>query len=232
MRSSMLTGAAAAAAALALVLTGCGSDTKTAESSSTSAESSTTSSTSSAAETTSEAAPAPAGQTVAEYINENGITQTVVEPGGEGVPMVDLPTPEGWVTTQEGLPEGSYGGVRYTGPDANPEFPPTIFAYLSRLDGDVDPATLLSLAGNELKGLPDYQGNDGAPGTLSGFEAYEIAGVATLEGAPRFVAQKTVMIPGADGLYMLLLNAYSMPDQQAILGTAMGQIENGTTITP
>lgn len=239
MNCRAITAAATFAAALALVLSGCGSDTKTEPSTSTSAKTSasTTTSASESSEsesTTTEAAPGAAGQTIAEYIDENGIQQTVVTPGEEGAPNVDLPTPEGWETTSENLPEGSYGGVRYTGADADPGFPPTIYAYLSKLEGDVDPATLLELAPNELKGLPEYQGPDaGTPEKLSGFDATEIAGTATMEGAPRFAAQKTVMIPGSDGtLYMLLLNAYSTPEQQDKLGAAMGMIDAQTVITP
>ncbi len=237
MNRTTITAAATFAAALALVLSGCGSDTKTEPSTSTSAKTSASATTSASESTESEsteAAPGAAGQTIAEYINENGIQQTVEKPAENGAPNVDLPTPEGWETTSENLPDGSYGGVRYTGADADPGFPPTIYAYLSKLEGDVDPATLLEVAPNELMGLPDYQGPDaGTPENLSGFDATEIAGTATMEGAPRFAAQKTVMIPGSDGtLYMLLLNAYSTPEQQDKLGAAMGLIDAQTVITP
>ena len=67
---------------------------------------------------------------------------------------------------------------------------------------------------------------------LSGFDAFEVAGTASIEGKPTFIAQKTVVIPGNDGaLYLLQLNAYSTPEQQGTLGTAMGLINNETTIT-
>ena len=238
MRASALTGTAAAVTALAVVLSGCGSDTKTAPSSSSSAESSTSASKSSEStsptseEKTSEAPGAPAGQTIDQYIAENGIVQTVVGPGENGAPNVILPTPEGWEMTCEGLSQGSYGGIRYTGPDAAPDFPPTIFAYLSSLDGEVDPATLLELAPNDLRSIPDYvEASETPTGTLGGFDAYEVAGTASIDGKPTFIAQKTVLIPGADGLmYLLQLNAYAKPDQQGILGTAVGHIDAETTI--
>jgi hypothetical protein len=225
MKSSALTGTAAAFTALALLLSACGSDDK---SESASGSSSATSS----ATTTSAPAPKP-NQTVAEYITASGITQTVANSGVQGAPVVDLPTPEGWEVRREGLPQGSYGGIGYTGPDAAPGFPPTIFAYLSKLDGPADPAKILELAPNELRGLQGYEpSSPGAPGKLGGFDAYELAGTALIEGQRRFIAQKTVVIPGPKGLYMLLLNAYAAPEQQDKLGTAMGVIDNETVITP
>lgn len=238
MRASGLTGAVAAAAALAVLLTGCGSDTKPAASSSSSAESSTSAAESSESKSptseakTSEAPGAPAGQTIDQFIAENGIVQTAVGPGENGAPNVVLPTPEGWELTSEALPQGAYGGIRYTGADAAPDFPPTIYAYLSSLEGGVDPATLLELAPNDLRSIPGYvEASETPTGQLSGFDAYELAGTASIEGKPTFIAQKTVVIPGADDtLYLLQINAYAKPDQQGILGTAVGHIDAETTI--
>ncbi|MBO0680932.1 LpqN/LpqT family lipoprotein [Mycolicibacterium sp. S2-37] len=235
MRATALTGAAAAAAALAVVLSGCGSNSDSAESttaSSSSAESSATSAESGAPETAADASESPApGSTVADYLNENEIAQVAVQPGENGAPQVDLPTPQGWTQKNEGLPEGAYGGIAYTEPDAAPDFPPTIFAYLSRLDGPADPAAILGAAPNEVLGLEGFQGSPGAAEKLSGFDAFEIAGQYMQEGKPTFVAQKTVVIPGPDALYMLQLNAYSKPEQQDKLGAAMGQIDSQTQIT-
>lgn len=234
MRASALTGAAAAATALAIVLSGCGSGGDSAESSTASSSSAASSETSaestSAQASESSQAPDP-DATVAEYLNENEIAQVAVKPGQDGAPQIDLPTPEGWEQKTEGLPEGSYGGISYTGPDAAPDFPPTIFAYLSRLDGPADPAAILGAAPNEMLGLDGFQGEPGAPEKLSGFDAFEIAGQYNQDGKPTFAAQKTVVIPGPDTLYLLQLNAYSKPDQQDKLGAAMGQIDSQTQIS-
>ncbi|MCK0176772.1 LpqN/LpqT family lipoprotein [Mycolicibacterium sp. F2034L] len=236
MKATALTGAAAAAAALAIVLSGCGSSSDSAESSpasSESTESSEASADTSAAETpAADEAEAPApGSTVADYLNENEIAQVAVQPGQDGAPQIDLPTPPGWSTKNEGLPEGAYGGIAYTEPDAAPDFPPTIFAYLSRLDGPADPAAILGAAPNEVLALEGFQGDPGAAEKLSGFDAFEIAGQYMQDGKPTFVAQKTVVLPGPDALYMLQLNAYSKPEQQDKLGAAMGQIDTKTQIT-
>ncbi|WP_422744544.1 LpqN/LpqT family lipoprotein [Mycobacterium sp. WMMD1722] len=235
MRASAMTGAAVAATALAIVLSGCGSggdsSAESGTASSSSVESSDTSTESSTAQASeSSEAPEP-GSTIADYLNENEIAQVSVKPGEAGAPTIDLPTPQGWEQKNDGLPEGAYGGITYTGADASPGFPPTIFAYLSRLDGPADPAAILGAAPNEMLALDGFQGNPGAPEKLSGFDAFEIAGQYDQDGKPTFAAQKTVVIPGTNTLYMLQLNAYSTPEQQDKLGAAMGQIDQQTQIT-
>ena len=91
MRASALTGVAAAVTALAVVLSGCGSDTKTATSSSSSTESSMASS--SQASTSKKPTVAALAQdaagpnpTIASYIKDNGITETAVHMGDPGAP--------------------------------------------------------------------------------------------------------------------------------------------------
>jgi len=46
------------------------------------------------------------------------------------------------------------------------------------------------------------------------------------------VAQKTVVIPGSDGLFVLQLNADGTEDQMGILMDATNIIDEQTTITP
>ena len=52
------------------------------------------------------------------------------------------------------------------------------------------------------------------------------------DGAKHAVAQKTVNIPAADGLYVLQLNADGTEDQMQVLMDATGVIDEQTTITP
>lgn len=233
MRSSALTGLAAAMTALAVVMSGCSGDPKPSASSSSSSEKSSESEKSSKSKTpTSTKEAAPEGQTISEYIEENEIVQTYLEPGQDGAPIVDLPVPEGWEITKEDLPEGAYAAIVYTAPDADPEFAPVIFSSLSKLEGDVDPAVLLELAPNELLAEETFvPGDNGQPGKLGGYDAFEIAGTVDLEGTPAFAAQKTVVIPGPDALFMLQLGAISTEGQQDKLGRAVGQIEAQTTIS-
>lgn len=235
MRASALTGVAAALTALAVVLSGCGSDTKTATetSSEKSSSSKTTEKKSSESKTPTETSEAPAaGLTVADYLNENGGAE-VVEPGQDGAPNVVLPFPEGWEEIpSDGLVEGSYGGIQYVGPEVT-DVQPKIFASLQRVSPDVDPALVLEYAPNELLGLPEYEpAADGRKSELAGFDAYQLAGVYSESGRPTLIAQKTVVIPGSDTLYILQLNGASSPDQQPILGAGLDEIDLSTTITP
>lgn len=232
MRASTLTGVAAAATALAVVLSGCGSDTKTATESSSSTEKSTSKTsekkTSESKTPTSEAA--PAGLTVADYLNQNGGAEQV-EPGQEGAPNVVLPFPEGWEEIpSDNLIDGSYGGIQYVGPEAA-DVQPKIFASLQRVSPEVDPALVLEYAPNELLGLPEYEEVvPGTPSELGGFDAVKVAGTYSESGRPTLLAQKTVVIPGPDTLYVLQLNGASAPDQQPILGAALDEIDLSTTI--
>jgi len=52
------------------------------------------------------------------------------------------------------------------------------------------------------------------------------------EYTPSIVAQKTVVIPGSDGLYVLQLNADGLEDPEEMIGAATDVIDSQTTITP
>src|SRR6188472_2823988 len=86
---------------------------------------------------------------------------------------------------------------------------------------------------NEIKNLPGYDGEEaGTPSTLGGFDATQIGGTYTKDGIKRAIAQKTVVIPGKDGLYVLQLNADGTEDQKRALMDATQVIDEQTTITP
>lgn len=223
-----------AAAALGLALAGCGSGTKTGDEEATfvtSATTSTTSTTTSATSPTSTSAPATgAHYTIADYIRDNRIEETAVRHGDPGSPTIDLPVPDGWQL----LPESSsapYGGIVYTQP-ADPNDPPTIVAILSKLTGDVDAAKIIEFAPGELMNLPEFDGNDGSESTLSGFQAWQLGGSYTKNGILRSVAQKTVIIPAPDGVFVLQLDADALDDETVPLMDATDVIDEQTTITP
>lgn len=233
MTTSMRAGViAVAAVALGLGLAGCGSDTK-----SESTTSETTSEETSAEETTTEAPPtsAPAqgaNYTIVDYIRENGIQETPVKRGDPGSPTIDLPFPPGWSDAGPRTPEWAYGAIVSDDP-AMADDPPTIIALVSKLTGNVDPAKILEFAPGEIKNLPGYEGaEEGSPSTLSDFEAVQIGGTYTKDGVLRAIAQKTVVIPGQDGLYVLQLNADGREDQMMALMDATSVIDEQTKITP
>lgn len=231
---SMVVGSAAALVALGLALAGCGSDSTTAASSSSSSSSSPASSsaaTSSAAPTSTQAA---ANKTIADYIKDNGITETPVKRGDPGTPTVTMPTPEGWADAGPKTPPGAYGAIVSTDPSMATN-PPTIVSVMSRLTGDVDPAEIFKYAPGELKNLPGYESaGDGGDAKLGGFDAYQIGATYMKDGTKTLIAQKTVVIPAADGngVFVLQLNASGTEDQINALMDATSTIDEQTTVTP
>ena len=236
MKASALTGVAAAVTALAVVVSGCGSDTKTATSTSSFASTSASSSASSTSKKpkvpeTTEAEAAGPNPTVADYITENNIQETGIKMGDPDAPPVNLPVPEGWrPLTPEEAPEYAYGAIVYTGPEFEAD-QPNIVALMSKLSGNVDPQMIIDLAPGELRNLPDYKpGNEGATSTLGDYPAYVLGGTYTRDGATRFIAQKTVVIPAADGLYVLQLNVDGPDAAGDVLAEATEKIDSDTTI--
>ena len=240
MKPTALIRCAAAAAAAVLVATACGtSETEPGTPVAESSETSTTTATTSAAAAPSreriapreESAPGPA-TTIADYIAENDIAETPVFRGDPGAPTVDLPFPEGWQDAGADTPEWAYGAIYYSGPGAE-EYTPSIVALLSRLTGDVDPDAIIEYAAGELTNLPGWEPlSRGRTSTLSGFPAYQLGGTWVQDGVTKVVAQKTAVIPGADGLYVLQLNADGLESQLDIVGPATDTIDDQTVITP
>ncbi|MGV0641828.1 LpqN/LpqT family lipoprotein [Mycolicibacterium sp. XJ2546] len=231
MKPTVISGAAALAATVALVLSGCGSDTKT-EGSATPTTSTTSTE---AAPTTARIAPraedaAGPHPTIADYIAENNIRETPVQQGDPGAPVLDLPVPEGWAHAAENTPEWAYGAIVYTGPEAS-EYTPSIVALVSKLAGNVDPQAIIDLAPGELQNLPGWNPlNTGEVSSLGDYPAYQLAGTWESDEQTKVVAQKTVVIPGADGLYVLQLNADGLEAQAGIVGAATDVIDAQSTI--
>jgi hypothetical protein len=188
-----------------------------------------TSSTTAAVTSTPQAA--GSNTTIADYIKENGIAETPVHRGDAGGPTINLPLPTGWADAGKQTPNYAYGEILDNDP-AMASDPPTIVTLVSKLTGDVDPAKILELAPGEMKNLPGYEAmGDGSASTLSGFSAYQIGGTYQKNGEQRVVAQKTVVIPSAGGLYVLQLNAEGTQDQMPALMEATDTIDEQTTIT-
>ena len=228
MRRVRAGGVAIAAVVLGLALAGCGSGEKKEEASS--SKETTTSSSSSEAPTTTKA---PYAQTIPDYIKQNNITETAVKRGDPGSPEINLPFPPGWEDMGPETPAWAWGGIKYTGDPAMAANPPTIIALLSKLTGNVEPAKILEYAPGEMKNLPGYEGDGtGSASTLGGFDAWQIGGTYMKEGVKHAVAQKTVVIPAADGVFVLQLNADGTEDQMGPLMDPTTVIDEQTTITP
>jgi hypothetical protein len=227
MRRVRAGGIAIMAVVLGLALAGCGSNDKKSEETS----KPTTSSSAKAAPTS--PAPEKANLTIPDYIKQQGITEAPVKKGDPGSPEINLPFPPGWEDMGPDTPPWAWGAMKYTGDPAMAAAPPTIIALLSKLTGNVDPAKILEFAPGEMKNLPGYQGEgNGSASTLGGFDAWQIGGTYMRNGVKRAVAQKTVTIPAADGLFVLQINADGTEDQMPILMDATTAIDEQTTITP
>ncbi|MCV7284454.1 LpqN/LpqT family lipoprotein [Mycolicibacterium wolinskyi] len=228
-------GIAVAAMALGIALAGCGSNT-TAGDATTESATATSETTTSEKETTAAAtSPAQASgpnYTIVDYIRDNKIVETPVHRGDPGTPAVNLPIPEGWEDAGATAPDWAWGAIVSTDP-AFAADPPSIIALMSKLTGNVDPAKILEYAPNEIRNLPGYENQgDGSAGTLGGFDSYQIGGIYVKDGARRLIAQKTVVVPGQDGLFVLQLNADGTEDQLGPLLDATAIIDEQTTITP
>jgi hypothetical protein len=239
MRRSAVSGATAIAAAVAIILSGCGSGTKTEPSTSTSASKTTSTTTSAKAAPLPKSKVAPRDEdakgpnpTIASYIAENNIQETPAKRGDAGTPTIELPLPDGWESAGADTPDWAYGAIVYTGPEAG-EYTPSIVALVSKLTGKVDPQKIIDLAPGELNNLPGWKAmNEGQASTLGDYPAYQLGGTWTQDGRTKIVAQKTVVIPGSDGLYVLQLNADGLEDQADIIGAATDVIDEQTKITP
>jgi Probable lipoprotein LpqN len=223
------------AVALSVAPVGCGSNTKTETNTSTSI---TTTASKAAPTTSAQAAPTTSAQaagpnkTLQDYIKENHIVETPVHPGDPGSPTINVPVPPGWSNAGPSTPPGAYTAMVYDQPQV-PNDPPRITAVVTKLTGNVDPAQVLNYAPGEEKNLPGFQPADnGNTNPMSGFQAFSLAGSYMKDGTKRVIGQKTVVIPGQDGLYVLRMTADALDGD---LGTVMDAItkviDPQTTIT-
>jgi len=180
------------------------------------------------------AKPAPATdthRTIHDYILANGIAETQIRRGDPG-PRIDLPVPPGWQITDRFDEMAPYEAIVYDDP-AVPSNPPRILSFLSKLDGGADPDQILALAPGEVHNLPGFDGPaQGITDSLSGFDAVRIGGGYDNHGTRGVVAQKTVVIPGRDGLFVLQFNAVAAEPELAVIAEATSVVDEQTTITP
>ena len=233
--------AATTAIALTLPLAGCGNDSK--DSSSSSAKTTTAAKSSNSAKPTktgskliprtTEQQDSGSNQTIADYIKAQNITEVVQHRGDPGAPALDLPVPENWKDASADAPDWAYAAIVYDGADAG-AYTASVIVLMSKLTGDVDAATLLQYAPGELKNLPGYEPlGDGAEDTLDGFQGYELAGNYTGDDGKKLVsAQKTVIVPADDGVFIIQFNADGADEQIDVLKDVTTFIDDNVKITP
>jgi hypothetical protein len=120
----------------------------------------------------------------------------------------------------------------YTGPEAA-VYPPHITAVVSQLTGNVDAQNIIGLptgGANNLSGFSQI--GHGGLVTFGGYPAYTLGGTAVDgSGQTVVVAQTTVVIPSQNGLYVLELDAYCLPNQVDTIDAAFQAFDAQTTIT-
>ncbi|MBM7517249.1 LpqN/LpqT family lipoprotein [Nocardioides nitrophenolicus] len=168
---------------------------------------------------------------IPDYLDQEGIEQTLLTRDDTDGLTLDLPVPDGWSSTDAFADAAPFGAIALDAA-AEPANPPRILAILARLDGDADPAKILAYAPSELQSLPGFTPlSMGDPSTLSGFDAVQVGGTYTEDDQELVIAQKTVAISSARGLYVLQLNAYAPSAEVDALIAAMAVIDEQTTIT-
>ncbi|MCP9275444.1 LpqN/LpqT family lipoprotein [Mycolicibacterium arenosum] len=178
-------------------------------------------------------AEASANETIDDYLKANGIQQTLVKRGDPGTPELGLPTPPGWrVLTDSEAPQTAWGAIVLDDPAAGSN-PPAIIATMAKLTGgNPDPATLMRLAPNKVRSLPEFDGPEtGQDGQLAGFQASTIGGTFVQDGVNMLVARKTVVIPAKDATYLLALDVQGNEEYATQMMDATAAIDEGTTIT-
>jgi hypothetical protein len=153
-KSAAAMGVAIAAISLGVGLVGCGSKSTTTPSSTSTSSATTTKTT-----TSTSAQASGTNQTIADYIKQNGIQETMITHDTPGAPTIDLPVPDGWKVLPEST-DAPYGGVAFNTP-TDPNDPPKIIAIVEKLTGNVDADKLLAVAPGEVKNLQGYDGGDG-----------------------------------------------------------------------
>ena len=222
-----VSGVAVAAAALSFGLLGCSSTSKTNPTTTT-----TTTTTKAQAKVAPRTGNAPGpNPTIATYVQDNDITETPVHRGDPGAPTITLPLPAGWADAGQDTPDWAYDAIVFNGPAAK-DYTPSIVAVVSKLTGNVDAQKIIQLAPGELNNFNDYRPtNPGSTSTLGGFPAYQLSGTWVQDGQKKIVAQKTVVIPGKDGVYVLQLNSDGLESQTDIVAPATDIVNQQTTIT-
>ena len=174
-----------------------------------------------------------AGKTIQAYFSENDITATPVRRGEPGAPVITFALPKGWSDAGPDTPKDAYGAAFYDN-SVDPEYPPSVVVLLSKLAGDADAAKILQYAPGELEALPDYTVvSEPETSTLSGFEAVQLGGHYTRkDGVERIIAQKTVVIPAQDALYVLQMNVDVSKAEGPVLQGVTGSLDESAKIAP
>ncbi|MGX9789811.1 LpqN/LpqT family lipoprotein [Mycobacterium sp. MMS18-G62] len=169
--------------------------------------------------------------TVWSYLYQDGIATTIVARLDKTGPQLRLPFPKGWVDAGKATRDNAYGGIEYIGTEAN-QYRPTITAYYVSISGNVVAQKIVDLLPGELVNLPGFtETASHATSRIDEFPSYQLEGTWSDEGQRKFVATRTVLMPAADGLYLLHFAGDSLASQAPIFRSALDVIADRTVIT-
>lgn len=168
--------------------------------------------------------------TLGDYISQNNISETPVKEGDSTSPMLTLPFVTGWKPAGPATPPYAFAALIDTNPETAAD-PPTIVFLYSKLGSNADPEEILKLAPNELRNLPNFDGDkEPVRGKFAGYDSVRIGGKYTRGDAARLIGQRTVVIPDKDGLYVLQINADARTENLPDLVEATSAIDQGAQI--
>lgn len=171
-------------------------------------------------------------KTIADYFAASRIAQAPVRAGDPGVPLISIAPPPGWSYAEPDPKLGAYAELLFDNA-ADPDDVPFVEFLLSRLEGAADPSQVLEYAPGELRNLPGYSPvSEPEASKLGGFDAVQLAGLYTKGGEERIIAQKTVVIPSANGLFVLQMNADAPKDEAPAVQVVTVWIDEQAKITP
>jgi hypothetical protein len=79
---------------------------------------------------------------------------------------------------------------------------------MSRINGDFEAQQFIELSPSELYNLNGYVPvYDNGAASMDGFATYELGGTFMKDGRHEFIAQKTIVVPSRDGLYVIQINS-------------------------
>ncbi|WP_422745236.1 LpqN/LpqT family lipoprotein [Mycobacterium sp. WMMD1722] len=171
--------------------------------------------------------------TIKNFIQDNGLVETVLHPGDPGAPTVTMPLPPGWVDAGADTPQWAWSAMYLNDPALLPD-PPNIVTIVSKLTGPGDLGRVLFYAPGELKAKTAYRGTNGTPLRVSGFDGIQMEGsfLREQDNSRRAIEQTTVVFPAPDGVYVMQINADSSEANANLLEQAMQTVNTQTVITP
>lgn len=161
--------------------------------------------------------------TIADYVQQYGITETDTRPGEVGAPRIDFDFGNSGLVAAEPVPEGAFAAF-------TDESGATLTAALSALTGNADPGMILELAPGRVWELPYFDA--GQEGNFTIDDEYPAKWIVGTYGQDATdITFMAVTIPKQDGLFLLELTSQCSENTSSRC-PGPSQLRSGVTITP